>query len=160
MTRTGTTRRGCTTAKCAAGLLAGFALLATTAAVRAAPESDDPRLLITLPDEVRQTFLEHMRTHMTTLDQVLQLVGSGCVKEAGVLARKEMAIGQGLGIGRHMPAEFREMGFAFHRAADDFARVTQTVADPPDAAGWKSLMTGIAAITTQCAGCHGAYRVR
>ncbi|MFD2184779.1 hypothetical protein [Rhodoplanes azumiensis] len=143
-----------------AGLLVGFALVATTAAVRAAPESDDPRLLIDLPADVRQTFLEHMRTHMTTLDQVLQLVGGGRVKEAGVLARKEMAIGQGLGIGRHMPAEFREMSFAFHRAADDFARVTQTVADPPDAAGWKALMTGIAAITTQCAGCHGAFRVR
>lgn len=139
------------------GLLAALTL---AAAATAAAASDDPRVRIDLPPDVRETFLEHMRTHMTSLDQVLQLVGAGRVREAGVLARKEMAIGQGLGIGRHMPTEFREMGFAFHRAADDFARVTATVADPPDAAGWKALVAGLAGITTQCAGCHGAFRVR
>ncbi|RAI43119.1 hypothetical protein [Rhodoplanes roseus] len=140
--------------------LGRLAVLTIAATATVAVASEDPRIRIDLPPDVRETFLEHMRTHMTSLDEVLQLVGSGRLREAGALARKEMAIGQGLGIGRHMPPEFREMGFAFHRAADDFAKVTATVADPPDAAAWKALVAGLAAITTQCAGCHGAFRVR
>jgi hypothetical protein len=68
----------------------------------------DSRTAINLPPEVRTQFLEHMRTHMTSLDNVIQLLASGKVKEAGASARKEMAIGQGSGLGRYMPQEFRE----------------------------------------------------
>jgi hypothetical protein len=135
-------------------------MVVAVAATVAAAAAEDPRVRIDLPPDVREVFLEHMRTHMTSLDGVLQLVAAGRIKEAGTLARKEMAIGQGLGIGSHMPREFREMGFEFHRAADDFARVTAAVSDPPDQEGWKALVKGLAGITMQCNGCHGAYRVR
>lgn len=126
----------------------------------AAGAAEDPRVRIDLPADVRDVFLEHMRTHMTSLDGVLQLVAAGRIKEAGTVARNEMAIGQGLGIGRHMPPEFRGMGFEFHRAADDFARTTAAVTEPPDAAGWAALVKGLAAITARCSGCHAAFRVR
>jgi hypothetical protein len=87
-------------------------------------------------------------------------MAAGKTKEAGAFARKEMAIGQGLGIGRHMPAEFREMGFGFHRAADDFARIAAETPEPPDAAGWSKLINGLAQVTAQCNGCHAAFRVK
>ncbi|WP_244526089.1 hypothetical protein [Rhodopseudomonas pseudopalustris] len=50
---------------------------------------------------------------MTSLDNVIQLIADGKLKEARVLARSEMAIGQGSGLGRHMPREFREIGLSF-----------------------------------------------
>jgi hypothetical protein len=128
--------------------------------VSGAESADDPRTAIDLPPEVRAAFLEHMRTHMISLDGVVQLLAAGKIKQAGDLARKEMAIGQGLGIGRHMPREFREMGFEFHRAADDFSRIAGEVPEPPDAAGWSKLLDGLAKVTMQCSGCHGAFRVK
>ena len=84
---------------------------------------------------MKARFLEHMRAHMTTLNGVIELLAGGKVREAGTLARNEMAVGKGMGIGRYMPQEFREMGFSFHRAADDFARVTTGLSEPPDTAG-------------------------
>jgi hypothetical protein len=132
-----------------------LAALSSTAAIAA----EDARTAITLPPEVRTQFLEHMRTHMTSLDNVIQLLASGKVKEAGASARKEMAIGQGSGVGRYMPQEFREMGFEFHRAADDFAQITLELADPPDAQDWQKLVGGLGKVTMRCNGCHGAFRV-
>jgi len=136
-------------------LAAGLLPLLTVSAA-----AEDTRTAIDLPPDVKVQFLEHMRTHMTTLNSVIELLASGKVREAGTLARNEMAIGQGLGIGRHMPQEFREMGFGFHKAADEFASATAGMSEPPDAAGWTAAMKGLAQITAHCAACHGTFRVK
>lgn len=135
----------------AAGLLSSLAVSAA---------AEDSRIAIDLPPDVKATFLEHMRTHMTSLDSLIQLMASGKLREAGALARAEMAIGKGMGIGRFMPQEFREMGFDFHRAADDFARMSADMPQPPDAAGWTKAMNGLAQITARCNACHATFRVK
>jgi hypothetical protein len=122
--------------------------------------TEDARTIIKLDPDVREMFLQEMRTHMTSLDGVIQLLAAGQPKEAGALARKEMAFGRGKGLGRFMPPEFRELGFAFHRAADDFARTTEKLPAKPSAEGWVELMGGVAAITMTCSGCHAAFTVR
>ena len=73
-------------------------------------KAEDSRTAVDLPPDVRTQFLEHMRTHMNALNDVVQLMAQGKIREAGSTARKEMAIGQGQGFGRYMPPEFREMG--------------------------------------------------
>jgi hypothetical protein len=122
--------------------------------------AEDSRTKIDLPPEIRELFLEEMRTHMVSLDNVVQLLASGKPKEAGALARKEMAFGRGKGLGRFMPPEFRELGFAFHRAADHFARTADKLPAQPSAEGWIELMGSLAAVTTTCSGCHAAFTVR
>ena len=67
-------------------------------------------MAVDLPPDVKVQFLEHMRTHMTSLNDVIQLMSDGKLREAGALARKEMAIGKGMGFGRFMPPEFRGDG--------------------------------------------------
>jgi hypothetical protein len=138
-------------------LAAGFVLSALAAP---AAKAEDTRTAVDLPPDVRTQFLEHMRTHMNALNDVVQLMAEGKIREAGSTARKEMAIGQGQGFGRYMPAEFREMGFEYHRAADDFARIASEVPEPPDAAGWSKLVDGLAKITVRCNACHAVFRVK
>lgn len=132
--------------------------LISTFAVPAAAE--DTRIAIDMPPDVKVQFLDHMRTHMFSLNEVIQLMADGKMREAGVLARKEMAIGKGMGFGRYMPQEFRELGFAFHQAAGEFADTTAALPQPPDAAGWPKALNGLAKITMQCNGCHAAFRVK
>jgi hypothetical protein len=138
-------------------LAAGFVLSALAAP---GAKAEDTRTAVDLPPDVRTQFLEHMRTHMNALNDVVQLMSEGKIREAGSTARKEMAIGQGQGFGRYMPAEFREMGFEYHRAADDFARIASEVPEPPDAAGWSKLVDGLAKITVRCNACHAVFRVK
>ncbi len=122
--------------------------------------AEDTRTAVELPPDVRTQFLEHMRTHMNALNDVVQLMAQGKIRDAGSTARKEMAIGQGKGFGRYMPQEFREMGFEYHKAADDFARIASEVPEPPDAAGWSKLVEGLAKITVRCNACHAVFQVK
>jgi hypothetical protein len=126
----------------------------------AAAHAEDNRIALDLPPDVKAQFLEHMRTHMTSLNDVIQLMSAGKIREAESVARNEMAIGKGLGIGRFMPPEFREMGFDFHRSADDFARATAETAEPMDAGGWAKAANGLAQITARCTACHATFRVK
>jgi cytochrome c556 len=120
--------------------------------------AEDSRTRLNLPPDVREQFLEEMRNHMAALDGVMQLLGAGRPREAGALARKEMAMGHGRGFGRYMPIEFRELGMAYHRSAEEFARLTETLPEKPSAEQWVQLMGGLGAVTANCAGCHGAFR--
>jgi hypothetical protein len=135
----------------AAGLL-------STLTVSAAAE--DNRIALDLPPDVRVQFLEHMRTHMNSLNDVIQLMADGKIRQAGSVARQEMAIGKGMGFGRYMPPEFREMGFEYHRSADEFARIAADIPEPPDAAGWAKAVNGLGQITVRCNACHAAFRVK
>ncbi len=110
-------------------MIMAAALISTIAVVSAAVQ-EDARTAIELP-----AFLEHMRTQENSLNDVVHLMAKGKIHEAGSTARKEMAIAQAHGFGRYMPPEFREMGFAYHRAADDFARIAANIPEPPDAPG-------------------------
>jgi cytochrome c556 len=137
-------------------------LLAAVALVLAALPAlaEDSRTRLDLPAEVRGQFLEEMRNHMAALDGVVQLLAAGQTKEAGALARKEMAMGHGKGFGRYMPIEFRELGLAYHRSAEEFTRLAEKLPANPSAEQWGELMGGLGAITANCAGCHGAFRVQ
>jgi cytochrome c556 len=135
----------------AAGLLSAFAVSA------AAEENRTP---LELPPGMKEQFLEHMRTHLTSLNDVIQLMSLAKLHDAGELARKEMAVGKGGGFGRYMPPEFREMAFEFHKAADEFARVTGELPEPPDAAAWAKAANGLAQITARCNACHATFRVK
>ena len=91
-------------------LAAGFVL---SAIATPAAKAEDTRTAVDLPPDVKTQFLEHMRTRENSLNNVVQLMSEGKIREAGSTARKEMAIGEGQGFGRYMPPEFREMGFEF-----------------------------------------------
>lgn len=139
-------------------IFAGAAALSM--ATVSAASAEDARTAIDLPPDVRVQFLEHMRTHMNSLNSVVQLMSEGKVREAGSTAEQQMAFGQGRGFGRFMPPEFRQMGFGFHKAAGDFARIAAEAPEPPDAVGWKKLVTGLADITARCNSCHAMFRVK
>jgi cytochrome c556 len=67
--------------------------------------------------------------------------------------------GAGAGFGRYLPREFREMGLAMHRAADEFAVVADAVPADPTAADWHKTMEALETISTQCRACHATFKV-
>jgi cytochrome c556 len=125
----------------------------------ASPVEEDPRIPVTLPPEMRPAFLQHMRDHMDSLDDVMAELGKGDFKGAARAAREELVPGSGAGFGRHLPLEFREMGLAMHRAAATFADVADAVPADPTAAHWQKTMEALQGISTHCRACHATYRV-
>ena len=102
--------------------------------------AEDPRAPVKLPPDVRAAFMEEMRHHMDSLDDVIAALAAADFAAATKAARTELAIGGGKGLGRFMPVEFREMGMAMHRAAADFADVAASVPAEPSGADWKRTM--------------------
>ena len=121
--------------------------------------AEDPRAPVKLPPDVRAAFMEEMRHHMDSLDDVIAALAAADFAAAAKGARTELAIGGGKGLGRFMPVEFREMGLGMHRAAADFAEVADAVPAQASAADWKKTMEALQMISAQCRGCHSAFRV-
>jgi cytochrome c556 len=122
--------------------------------------AEDPRRPIELPPDVRGAFLEHMRHHMDSLDDVMAQLAAADFKGAAKVAREQLVPGSGAGFGRYLPVEFREMGLGMHRAAADFAEVADAVPSQPSAADWKKTMAALQAISIQCRACHSAFRLQ
>ncbi|MFO1152857.1 MAG: hypothetical protein U1E42_04190 [Rhodospirillales bacterium] len=131
-------------------------LLAITPTLMAA---NDPRMPISLPADMRGPFLEHMRHHMDSLDDVMARLADADFKGAAKVARDELVPGSGAGFGRYLPIEFREMGLAMHRAAAEFADVADAVPVQPTTADWEKTIAALQVISTQCRACHSAFRV-
>lgn len=137
--------------------IVALATMLITAGAFAAEE--DPRTPIKLPPDQRGAFLEHMRHHMDSLDDVMAELASANFKGAATVAREQLVPGSGAGFGRYLPLEFREMGLGMHRAAADFAAVADAVPAQPTAADWEKTMTALQAISTHCRACHSAFRI-
>jgi hypothetical protein len=122
--------------------------------------AEDPRTPIEMPPDVRSAFLEHMRHHMDSLDDVIAQLAVGDFKDAARVARDQLVPGSAVGFGRYLPVDFREMGLGMHRAAADFADVADAAAAPPTAADWRKVMEALQAIFIQYRACHSAFRVQ
>jgi hypothetical protein len=55
--------------------------------------AEDPRTPITLPADMRRAFLEHMRHHMDSLDDVMARLAAADFKGAAKVAREELVPG-------------------------------------------------------------------
>ncbi|HYG88314.1 MAG TPA: hypothetical protein VD978_18880 [Azospirillum sp.] len=134
-------------------------LLVGSAAARAA-DVNDGRMAVVLPPDIRVGFLEEMRGHMESLDDVISAVAAADFPKAAGTARTALGMGSGKGYGRHMPMEFRAMGMAMHRAALDFADVAAAMPATPGAGDWARAASALANLSSHCRGCHAAFRVQ
>ena len=135
-------------------------LLAVTLIAANGAAADDPRTAITLPAEMREGFLEHMRDHMDSLDDVMTELAAADFTGAAMAAREQLVAGSGAGFGRYLPLEFREMGLGMHKAAAEFADVVEAVPSEPTAADWQQAMVALQVISAQCRACHSAFRIK
>lgn len=122
----------------------------------------DARQLVTLPEPAVATLRAEMRDNLVTLNEILTLVVSGKVKEAGAVAEKKLgtgAMGQHRDKplearpGPHMPAAMHALGMGQHKAASAFAVIAAT-------GDQKKALEALPTLNAACVSCHLAYRVR
>ena len=134
-------------------------LLGVTMVTIGGASAEDPRTRITFPADMREAFLEHMRDHMDSLDDVMSRLADDDFKGAAEVARERLVRGSGKGFGRYLPIEFREMGLAMHSAAAAFAETVEKAGAEPTARDWKEAIIALQGISAQCRNCHSSFRV-
>ncbi len=155
-------------------LLGGFLLAAVClASLQTWAQQYPRREPVALPADAKAIFLAQMLGHMVGLDGVITAVGRGEYKSAAEIAKTELGTsrfqdaeagqsgeqGPGLGIGQHLPAEFRAISRRFREAANEFADLALAMPVDPSSEQQRALAAALSKITNQCRICHDAYRI-
>lgn len=137
-------------------------LLFSMLTVAAVAHAEDMRPLAPLPPAAQESLRQEMLENLVALNEVLSLVGSGKLREAGEVAEAKLGVSS-MGKhrakpldarpGPHMPPAMHGIGMDGHKAVSEFA--TAAKADERDKA-----MALLPNLTGACVGCHYSYRIR
>jgi len=120
----------------------------------------DTRLLAEMPAAAQALMRKDMLSHLAALNAIVAALGSGNLNAAADTAEQQLGRatmgrpqGTGMGPGRFMPMEMRDIGWRMHDAADAFA----AVARKGDA---QKAFAALEPVTSSCVACHAVYRTR
>lgn len=132
----------------------------TAANQTSASAAQDHRQLVEMPEQARRFMRADMQDHLAGLSQILGLLAEGKLEQAGDVAEKRLGRasmgrhrGTGMGPGRFMPAEMRDIGMSMHDAASEFADMAMM---DDEQAAYRALHK----VTNACVACHYSYRTR
>ena len=124
--------------------------------------AEDQRPLATLPPAAKDALREEMLGNLLSINEILTLMASGKVKEAGELAEKTLgqsAMGKhrdkpfDARPGPHMPPAMHGIGMDGHRAASEFAKAAAS-------GDREKALAELPKLTGACVACHYSWRTR
>ena len=133
---------------------AGKTLSATTS-----PDSDH-RQLVSMPDEAIQLMRKDMLDHLSALNEIIGHLAENNLDAVADVA--ETRIGKssmgkhratGMGPGRFMPIEMRNIGLSMHESATELSQAAKE-------GNLKGAYSALQKVTSSCVACHYSYRTR
>ena len=127
---------------------------------QSAPEQDDTRQLVTMPDEARRIMRQEMLHYLAALNEIITHLAAGDLTAAAASAETklgESSMGKhrstGMRPGGFMPLAMRGIGWSMHESASDLARR----AEEGDV---KGAYAALQKVTSACVACHYSFRTR
>lgn len=119
---------------------------------------NDTRILVELPQMMRQHMLSNMRDHLAAINEILVYLDNDELEKAAETAEYRLGMSSLKSHGashmaKFMPAEMRKAGTRMHKAASRFALTAQEGEALP---AYQALSN----ITSACVACHSGYRVK
>ena len=121
---------------------------------------NDLRQLVSMPNQARQFMREDMLNHLSALNEIIGYLADNNLDAAADVAETSMgksSMGKhratGMGPGRFMPLEMRNIGWGMHESATEFSRVAKE-------GDLKSAYSALQKVTSSCVACHYSYRTR
>lgn len=141
-------------------LIMTLGLLACFVSAHANEPAD--RVLVVLPDAMRDHMLSNMRDHLKAVSEIQTALGTGDFQRAADIAEQRIGLSS---LGAHgaahmapfMPKEMQDIGSRMHSSASQFALVAQEAGADGNV---QRAIGSLSAITNQCVACHAAFRVR
>ena len=120
----------------------------------------DTRQLVSMPDQARELMRKDMLDHLSALNEIIGYLASNNLEAAAEVAETRMGRssmgkhrGTGMGPGRFMPLEMRNLGWGMHDAATEFSKIAKQ-------GDLKSAYSALQKVTSSCVACHYSYRTR
>lgn len=126
----------------------------------AGADTADVRQLVEMPEKARQLMREDMLLHLSALNQIFMYMAENNLKAAAEVAENQLGEsamgkhrGTGMGPGRFMPLEMRQIGWSMHASA---SKLAQQLTKGEIIEAYKALQQ----VTSACVACHYSYRTR
>ncbi|MBE9562571.1 MAG: cytochrome c [Proteobacteria bacterium] len=122
------------------------------------PITDDMRQFVKLPEMTKKILRQRMLSNLMALTQILGLLADDKLESAANIAETKIGDwriggGTGMGPGKFMPKEMRQIGMSMHKTVDEFAKIART--------GDKAkTYAALGNVTAVCVACHSSYRTR
>ena len=123
------------------------------------PDSDH-RQLVVMPDEASQLMRKDMLDHLSALNEIIALLVENNLDAAADVAETRMgksSMGKhratGMGPGRFMPLEMRNIGRGMHESATGLSLAARE-------GNLKGAYSALQKVTASCVACHYSYRTR
>ena len=123
------------------------------------PDSDH-RQLVAMPDEASQLMRKDMLEHLSALNEIIALLVENNLDAAADVAETRMgksSMGKhratGMGPGRFMPVEMRNIGWGMHESASELSQAARE-------GNLKGAYSALQKVTASCVACHYSYRTR
>lgn len=120
----------------------------------------DLRQLVSMPDEARELMRKDMLDHLSALNEIIGNLASNDLAAASDVAETRLGRssmgehrGTGMGPGKFMTSEMRNLGWSMHDAASEFSKVAKED-------DLKSAYGALQKITSSCVACHYNYRTQ
>ena len=122
------------------------------------PSDGDLRQLVSMPIQARDFMRKDMLDHLSALNEILGYLASNNLDAAADVAESRMGRssmgkyrGTGMGPGRFMPLEMRNLGWGMHDAATEFSKIAKQ-------GDLKNAYSALQKVTSSCVACHYSYR--
>ena len=138
------------------------ALFAATLFILSGPIfADDGRVIVKLPDMMREHMLSNMRDHLLALEEITRYLASQNYDEAAEVAENRLGMSSmelhgASHLGQFMPKEMGAIGTNMHRAASRFALAAK---DAEIDGGLNKAFSALSEVMQQCVACHAGYKV-
>ena len=123
------------------------------------PDSDH-RQLVSMPDETKQLMRKDMLDHLSALSEIIGLLAESNLDAAADGAETRMgksSMGKhratGMGPGRFMPLEMRNIGWGMHESATELSQAAKE-------GNLKGAYSALQKVTASCVACHYSFRTR
>jgi len=120
----------------------------------------DLRQLVSMPAQAREFMRKDMLEHLSALNEIIGYLASNNLDAAADVAETRLGRssmgkhrGTGMGPGRFMPIEMRNIGWGMHDAASEFSKIAKQ-------GDLKSAYSALQKVTSSCVACHYIYRTR
>lgn len=121
----------------------------------------DARTLVHFPAAAKRATLAEMRAHLQTLGEIQMALSKSEFELAAQLAENKLGLssmhGDMYASARYMPAGMREMGYAMHQSASQFAVEAQNASASGDL---HPALAALAKVNQNCVACHAAYKLK
>ena len=120
--------------------------------------SNDPRMLVELPQMMQEHMLSNMRDHLAAVNEILIYLGNGELDKAAETAEYRLGMSSleshgASHMARFMPEGMRQAGTSMHKAASRFALKAQEGEVLP-------AYQALSDITSACVACHSGYKIK